>query len=62
MVGALKVVAVFLLLPPAALTDRLACLATFGFGTELLMPGVARVRTEENRAVRTPALFDSFGH
>jgi hypothetical protein len=62
MVGPLKIMAVFVLLLPAALTGRLACFAAFRLGAVLLMPGVSRIRTEENGAVRAPALLDSLGH
>jgi len=62
MVGTLEIVAVFILLQPSALTGRLACLAAFGLGAIALMPGVARILTEENGAVRAPALLDSCGH
>jgi len=62
MVRSLKIAAVLFLLHPATLTCSLACLATLGFGAVLLMPGVARIRTEENGAVRAPALLDSCGH
>ena len=62
MVRSLKITVVFFLLQPTTLACRLACLATFGFGAVLLMPGIAMIRTEENGTVHAPALLDSCGH
>jgi hypothetical protein len=62
MIGPLKVMAVFFLLPPTVLTGRLACLATLRTGAVLLMSGIPRVGTEQNRAMQAPALLDSRDH
>jgi len=62
MIGPLKVVAVFFLLPPTVLTGRLARLATLGMGAVVLMPDISGIRTEQNRAMQAPALLDSRDH
>jgi hypothetical protein len=62
MIGSLKVVAIFFLLPPTVLTGRLARLATLGIGAVPLLSGIPGIGTEENRAVQAPALLDSRDH
>jgi len=57
-----EVVPVFLLHQPLLLAVHLAGLSAFGFGTVILMPGIAAVRGKEIVTVLALALSDWFCH